>query len=95
MNLILSTNFDSYLTYRETLRAAKDCIKHFGQGERIRFDLHILHNQPDYPEADYRPGLPFMDPWYKDKNVLLEVLRHWHELRKGQVRFKIFAYLEK
>lgn len=95
MNPILSTNYGVYLTYRETLTAAKCCIKHFGQGERVRFDLHIFHNQPDYPEADYRPRLPFMDPWYKNKDVLTEVLRYWHELHKSQVRFQIFAYLEK
>ena len=95
MNLILSTNFDSYLTYRETLKAAKDSIKHFGQGERVRFNLIAFHNKPDHPEAFRANDLPFKDPWYKDKNVLLEVLRYWHEQLKDKLRYQIFAYLEK
>ena len=95
MNPILSTNYGIYLTYRETLKAAKDCIKHFGQGERVRFNLIGFHNKPDHSEAFRAYDLPFKDPWYKNKNVLLEVLRHWHELRKSRIRFQIFAYLEK
>ena len=29
---VLSTNIGSYLSMRQTLSAAKDCVKHFGQG---------------------------------------------------------------
>lgn len=92
---VLSTNIGKYLPARSVLSAAKDCIKHFGQGERIRFELYVYPNERaihNLTPAIYK-DLPYNDPWGKNSKTLLTVVRNAnHRLPKG-VRYQIFATL--
>ena len=91
---VLSTNIGSYLSMRQTLSAAKDCVKHFGQGERIRFELYAYLKQKDIRNLNplIFKDLPYKDPWGKNKNTLLEaiarVCKDW-----PRARYQIFATL--
>lgn len=91
----LSTNIGSYLTMRQTLSAAKDCIKHFGQGERIRFELYVYPNAKSIKNltpATYK-DLPYSDPWGKNNKTLLGVVHNTHRTLPKGVRYQIFSTL--
>lgn len=91
----LSTNIGSYLTMRETLRAAKDNVKHFGQGERLRFELYVYPNKNsirNLTPAIYK-DLPYSDPWGKNNKTLLGVVHNTHKTLSKGVRYQIFSML--
>jgi len=90
---VLSTNYDRYLTMRQILSAAKDCIKHFGQGERIRFALYVYPNERSISNrtpATYR-DLPYSDPWGKNEKTLLNVVHNTRKTLPKGVKYQIFA----
>ena len=90
----LSTNGGVYLTAAKTRLAAADSIRCLGQGEKIRFDLHVYATQQDienHSPAIHR-GLRFKDPWAKDKQTLTEILARIYHFNK-KVRFQIFGTL--
>lgn len=91
----LSTNIGCYLTMRKTLYAAKDCIKHFGQGERVRFELYVYPNAKSIKNltpATYK-DLPYNDPWGRNGKTLLTIVHNSHRTLPKGVRYQIFATL--
>ena len=90
---VLSTNYDRYLTMRQILSAAKDCIKHFGQGERVRFDLYVYPSTSSIQNmtpAIYKE-LPYSDPWGKNENTLLRIVYNTHKTLPKGIKYQIFA----
>ena len=90
---VLSTNIGSYLTMRQTLNAAKDCIKHFGQGEQVRFELYVYPNKKSISNltpAIYK-DLPYSDPWGRNGKTLLGVVYNTHRTLPKGVKYQIFA----
>lgn len=91
----LSTNIGCYLTMRKTLNAAKDCIKHFGQGERVRFELYVYPNPNARsirnPDPVIYKDLPYSDPWGKTDKTLLGVVYHTNKYLPKGTRYQIFA----
>jgi len=62
-NWIMSTNYGVTMSYQKTKSTAKDVIKHFGQGEKILFDLYayfndreVEDNEPSYACCDISYG---------------------------------------
>ncbi len=92
---VLSTNIGSYLSMRDTLRAAKDCVKHFGQGERVRFELHAYLRQKDIRNLNplIFKDLPYKDPWGKNDQTLLSSIMRVHNDWKKTAKYQIFATL--
>lgn len=92
---VLSTNIGYYLTMRKTLRAAKDCIKHFGQGERVRFELYVYPNPNARSIRNPAPviykDLPYSDPFGKTNNTLLGIVYSSYKFLPKGTRYKIFA----
>lgn len=91
----LSTNIGSYLTMRETLRAGKENVKHFGQGERLRFELYVYPNKNsirNLTPAIYK-DLPYNDPWGKSNKTLLGIVYNTHRTLPKGVRYQIFSTL--
>ena len=89
---VLSTNIGSFLNARDVRWAAKDCIKHFGQGEQIRFELYVYPSRKavaNLTPTIYR-ALPYRDPWGKRRDTLLETIR---STRGRGVKYQIFATL--
>lgn len=90
---VLSTNIGCYLTMSKTLCAAKDCIKHFGQGERVRFELYVYpnaHSIRNLAPAVYK-NLPYSDPWGKTDKTLLGIVYNTHKTLPKGVKYQIFA----
>lgn len=90
---VLSTNIGMYLPMRTVLSAAKDCIKHFGQGERVRFDLYVYPNERairNLTPAIYS-DLPYSDSWGKNKKTLLNIVHNTHRTLPKGVKYQIFA----
>ena len=87
--LCLSTNYDVRLTFSEVLKAARDDVKHMGQGETLRYELHVFKYTGDENPEIHR-NLPYSDPWYRNPNTLLAILGQVHTFIPGAT-FKIFS----
>lgn len=90
---VLSTNIGKYLPAQTILSAAKDCIKHFGQGERVRFTLHVYPNKRAIRCASpaIYSDLPYSDPWNRNEKTLLNIVHNTHRTLPKGVKYQIFA----
>ena len=71
---VLSTNYGSFLNYREVLHYAKDAVLHYGLGEKLRFDLNVYVDPKNRQTVAVYSDLPYKDPWLKNTKTLLNIL---------------------
>ena len=91
---VLSTNYDSFLNYREVLHWAKDAVLHYGLGEKLRFDLNVypVKNRSVAPYVGVYSELPYNDQWGKNPKTLLGIMSEIHDLYP-EAKYQLFATL--
>ena len=87
----IHTCYDHYLPARTIAKHCKEVCRHF-LGEKIRFELHAYLTEKDIVNRSpsiYK-NLPLMDPYYKNKNTLLDILTKVH-VETPSAKFQVFG----